>query len=157
MFKSGLVIWSSLVFSFLPFESNAQDLSVILNEAKQFETTWKEKEALDKYLEALRYQPTHLGALVKTSELYSKLGKRQPTKEKQKQYYNSAKSYAQKALQVNANSSDANFVMAVAIGRVTQIASGDEKIKGVRDIKSYAEKSIRFDPNSYKGYTVLGK
>jgi tetratricopeptide (TPR) repeat protein len=157
MYKTGFVIWLSLLFSFLPFESNAQDLNAILNEARQFETSFKDKEALAKYLEALRYQPSHLGALVKTSELYSKLGKRQPTKEKQKQYYNSGKSYAQKALQVNPNSSDANFVMAVAIGRVSQIASGDEKIKGVRDIKSYAEKSIRLDPGSYKGYHVLGK
>jgi tetratricopeptide (TPR) repeat protein len=157
MFKIGLVIWSSLLFSFLPCESNSQDLNAILNEARQYESSFKDKEALDKYLEALRYQPTHLGALVKTSELYSKLGKRQPSKDQQKQYYNSAKSYAQKALSVNANSSDANFVMAVAVGRVSQIASNDEKIKGVRDIKTYAEKSIRLDPGSYKGYHVLGK
>lgn len=157
MIKTGFVIWSILLFPFLPFESNAQDLNVILNEARQYEAAFKDKEALDKYLQVLRYQPTHLGALVKTSELYSKLGKRQPTKEKQKQFYTSAKTYAQKALQVNASSSDANFVMAVAIGRVSLISSAEEKIKGVKDIKSYAEKSIRLDPTSYKGYHVLGK
>jgi tetratricopeptide (TPR) repeat protein len=157
MFKASLVIWSSFLLSILPFENNAQDLGAILSEAKRLEASFKDKEALDKYLEALRYQPAHLSALIKTSELYSKLGKRQPTRDKQKQFYNSAKAYAQKALQVNPNSSDANFVMAVAIGRVSQIASGDEKIKGVKDIKSYAEKSIRLDANSYKGYHVLGK
>lgn len=157
MFKTGFVIWSSLLLLILPFENNAQDFNALLNEAKHLEATFKDKEALDKYLEVLRYQPTNLPALIKTSELHSKLGKRQPTKEKQKQYYHSAKSYALKALQVNPSSSDANFVMAVAMGRITQIASGDEKIKGVKDIKLYAEKSIRFDPNSYKGYTVLGK
>jgi tetratricopeptide (TPR) repeat protein len=157
MFKTGFVIWSSLLLLILPFENNAQDLNAILIEAKQLESSFKDKEALDKYLEVLRFQPTNLPALVKTSELHSKLGKRQPTKDKQKQWYNSAKTYAQKALQVNPNSSDANFVMAVAIGRVSQTVSGDEKIKGARDIKTYAEKSIRFDPNSYKGYHVLGK
>jgi tetratricopeptide (TPR) repeat protein len=157
MFKKGFVILSSLLLSILPFENNAQDLNAVLNEAKHLETTFKDQEALDKYLEALRYQPTNLTALVKSSELYSKLGKRQSTKDKQKQFYISAKTNAQKALQVNPNSSDANFVMAVAIGRVTQIASGDEKIKGVKDIKSYAEKCIRLDANSYKGYHVLGK
>jgi tetratricopeptide (TPR) repeat protein len=157
MFKTCFVIWSSLLLSILPFKSNAQDLNAILNEARQLESSFKDKEALDKYLEALRYQPTNLAALVKASELYSKLGKRQPTKDKQKQFYTKAKAHAQKALQVNPGSSDANFVMAVAIGRVSQMASGDEKIKGVKDIKSYAEKSIRLDPNSYKGYHVLGK
>lgn len=157
MVKTGIVIWSSVLLSFLPFESNAQDLNVILNEAIQLEAAFKDKEALEKYLEVLRYQPNHLGALVKTSELYSKLGKHQPTKEMQKQFYTSAKTYAQKALQVNPNSSDANFVMAVAIGRVSLISPAEEKIKGVKEIKSYAEKSIKLDPNSYKGYHVLGK
>lgn len=157
MFKKGFVIWSSLLLSILPFENNAQDLNVILNEAKQLEAAFKDKEALDKYLDILRYQPTNLTALIKASELHSILGKRQATKDKQKQFYNLAKTYAQKALQVNANSADANFVMAVAMGRVAQIAPSDEKIKAIREIKSYAEKSIRLDASNFKGYHVLGK
>ncbi|HEU4607395.1 MAG TPA: hypothetical protein VFS31_04745 [Chitinophagaceae bacterium] len=157
MIKTGYVIWSSLLLSILPFENNAQDLGHILNEAKQLEAGFKDKEALDKYLEVLRYQPTHITALCKASELYSILGKRQTGKENQKKYYNSAKEYAQKALQSNPNSAEANFVMAVALGRIAMISSGDEKIKAINDVKSYAEKSIRFDPSSYKGYFVLGK
>lgn len=157
MFKTGFVIWSSLLLSILPFENNAQDLGNILSQAKQLETAFKDKEALDKYLEVLRYQPTNLQALIKASELYSILGKRQSGKDNQKKYYNNAKTYAQKALQVNPNSSDANFVMAVAVGRVALISSGDEKIKYVKEIKSYAEKAIRLDAANYKGYHVLGK
>jgi tetratricopeptide (TPR) repeat protein len=157
MFKTGFVIWSSLLLSILPFENNAQDLGNILSEAKQLETAFKDKEALDKYLEVLRYQPTNLQALVKASELYSILGKRQSGKDNQKKYYINAKAYAQKALQANPNSADANFVMAVAVGRVALISSGDEKIKYVKEIKSYAEKAIRLDAANYKGYHVLGK
>lgn len=157
MFKTGFVIWSSLLLSILPFENNAQDLGNILSEAKQLEAAFKDKEALDKYLEVLRYQPTNLQALVKASELHSILGKRQPGKDNQKKYYNNAKTYAQKALQANPNSADANFVMAVAVGRVALISSGDEKIKYVKEIKSYAEKAIRLDAANYKGYHVLGK
>jgi tetratricopeptide (TPR) repeat protein len=157
MFKTGFIIWSSLLLTFLPLESDAQDLNVILNEPKSLEASFKDQEALDKYLEVLKYQPSNLAALIKASELHSRLGKRQATKEKQKQYYYSAKTYATKALQVNPNSSDANFVMAVAIGRVSQVASNDEKIKGVKDIKTYAEKSIKLDPSNFKGYHVLGK
>lgn len=156
MFKTVALICLPLL-SILPFENNAQDLTVILNEAKQLETSLKEKEALDKYLEVLRFQPTNLTALIKASELYSVLGKRQSGKDNQKKYYNSAKSYAQKALQANPNSSDANVVMAIALGRVTQTSSGDEKIKAVKEIKTYAEKSIRLDPSNFKGYHVLGK
>lgn len=157
MFKTGFAIWSGLLLLILPFENKAQDLANILNEAKQLEAAFKDQEALDKYLEVLRYQPGNLQALVKTSELYSILGKRQSGKDNQKKYYNNAKTYAQKALQSNPNSADANFVMAVAVGRVALISSGDEKIKNVRDIKSYAEKAVRLDAANFKGYHVLGK
>ncbi len=146
-----------MLLSILPFENNAQDLGNILNEAKHLEIAFKDKEALDKYLEVLRYQPTNITALCKASELYSKLGKRQAGKDEQKKYYRSAKTYAQKALQANPNNAEANFVMAVALGRVALISSGDEKIKAVKDIKSYAEKTIRLDPSNFKGYHVLGK
>ena len=47
--------------------------------------------------------------------------------------------------------------MAVAVGRVALISSGDDKIKYVKEIKSYAEKAIRLDAANYKGYHVLGK
>ncbi len=157
MSKTGFIICSILLMSFLPFESKSQDVEVMLQEAQKLETANKEAEALHKYLEILHYQSYNLPALCKISELYSKLGKRQGTKNKQKEYYTTAKNYAQKALQANSNSSDANFVMAVAMGRMALISSGDEKIKAVKEIKLYAEKCVRIDPNNFKGYHVLGK
>ncbi|THU35946.1 hypothetical protein FAM09_21380 [Niastella caeni] len=141
----------------LPFENNAQDINTLLKDAQQLENAFKEPEALQKYLDVLRYQPNNLTALIKTSELYSVVGKHQGTKEKQKEYYRNARVYAQKALQVNANSSDANVVMALAMGRMALISSGDEKIKAIKDVKTYSEKSIQLDPNNFKGYHVLAK
>jgi tetratricopeptide (TPR) repeat protein len=85
------------------------------------------------------------------------VGKHQGTKEKQKEYYRNARVYAQKALQVNAGSSDANVVMALAMGRMALISSGDDKIKAIKDVKNYSEKSIQLDPGNFKGYHVLGK
>jgi len=146
-----------LLLLILPHENNAQDLTVLLQEARQLEASFKDKEALDKYLEILRHQPAHLTALCKASELYSILGKRQQGKEEQKKYYTAAKTHAEKALQVNSNSADANFVMAVALGRMALIATGEAKIRAIKDIRTYAEKSIRLDPGNFKGYHVLGK
>jgi tetratricopeptide (TPR) repeat protein len=156
MSKRGFILCTFLLL-ILPFENRSQDVEVMLREAQQLESTYKENDALKKYLEILHYQSYNLSALCKTSELYSRLGKRQSTKDKQKEYYTTAKSYAQKALQANSNSSDANFVMAVAMGRMALISSGEEKINAVKEIKSYAEKCIHIDPNNFKGYHVLGK
>ena len=157
MSKAGFIICTILFFFILPMESKSQDVDLMLQEAQKLESANKENEAVQKYLEILHHQSYNLSALCRISELYSRLGKRQPTKDKQKEYYNTAKNYAQKALQTNANSSDANFVMAIAMGRITQVASGQERIKAVKDIKSYAEKCVKIDPNNFKGYHVLGK
>ncbi|HUR12378.1 MAG TPA: hypothetical protein VM012_13465 [Flavitalea sp.] len=135
----------------------SQDVQVMLREAQQQEAAFHESEALQKYLEVLKYQPNHLTALCKTSELYNILGKRQNVKSTQKQYYLNAKKYAQQALKVNPNHAEANFVMAIAMGRMALIESGEVKIKAVKDIRMYAERCVHLDPLNYKGYHVLAR
>lgn len=135
----------------------SQDVNILIREAQKEEAVFREQEALAKYLEVLRYQPNHLTALCKTSELYNILGKRQQAKDKQKQYYLFAKKYAEQALRVNPNHAEANFVMSIAMGRMALISSGEEKIQAVREIRSYAEKCVRLDPFNYKGYHVLAR
>jgi tetratricopeptide (TPR) repeat protein len=157
MRKKGCIISLLLVLLILPFENNAQDLNTLLKEAQQFEASFKEAEALQKYLEVLKVQPNNLTALTKASELYSIVGKQQTAKDKQKEYYKNGRAYAQKALQVNPNSTDANMVMSLAMGRMAQIASGDDKIKAVKDIKRYAERAIQLDGTNFKAYHVLGR
>jgi tetratricopeptide (TPR) repeat protein len=157
MGKIGSTIGLLLFLLILPFENDAQDINTLLKDAQQLEHSFKEPEALQKYLDVIRYQPANLTALIKVSELYSILGKHQSTKDKQKEYYRNARTYAQKALQVNPNSSDANVVMAIAMGRMALASSGEEKIKAVKEIKTYSEKSIQLDPNNFKGYHVLAK
>ena len=157
MGKLGSTIGLVLFLLILPFENKAQDINSLLKDAQQLETAFKEPEALQKYLEVVRVQPANLTALIKVSELYSVLGKHQGSKDKMKEYYQNARTYAQKALQVNPGSSDANVAMAIAMGRMALASSGDEKIKAVKDIKTYSEKSVQLDPNNYKGWHVLGK
>lgn len=147
-----------LIFgTIVPGFSHAQDVNAILAQARQQEAAFRDTEALAKYLEALRVQPNNFVALCKASELHSLLGKRQATKEQQKNYFKKAREYAQLALKVNSASTESNFVMALAMGRMAIITSGEEKIDAVKDIKSYAEKCIQLDPSNYKGYHILGR
>jgi tetratricopeptide (TPR) repeat protein len=141
----------------IPVSGRSQDVSVHLNEARQLESTFKDAEALQKYVQVLSIQPNNLIALCKASELYNIVGKRQATKSKQKEYYVAARTYAQKALQINPNYPDANFAMAVAAGRLALMASGEEKIKAVKQIKQYADRCVQLDPKNFKGYHILGK
>jgi tetratricopeptide (TPR) repeat protein len=143
------VIWSAGM--------QAQNIAALIQQAETFEKAFRDDDALKKYLEVLKYDPLNLDALCKTSELYSVIGKRLPTKEEQKQYYKAGESYARKALKVNPNNSEANFAMAISMGRTALISSGKEKVAAVKEIKTYADKCIQLDPKNYKGYHVLGK
>ena len=140
-----------------PMTISAQDIPSLLHEGANLERSFHDQEALQKYIEALKRDPDHLEALCKSSELYNVLGKRQVSKEKQKEYYTAGREYAARAIKVNPNYAAANFVMAISLGRIALISSGEDKIKAVKDIKNYADICIRLDPSGYKGYHVLGK
>lgn len=141
----------------LPFENYAQDVDALLKEAQQLESVYKESDAFTKYAQVVRLQPSNLAILCKCSELCTYIGGREKDKLKKADYFKAGKTYATAALKINPNSSEANVVMAMAIGRLTLIASGKEKIASVNDIKLYAEKAIRLDPANFKAYHVLGK
>lgn len=148
-----LIVWLVI----LPSENKAQDIGALLREAQQLESAFRDQEALRKYSDVLRHQPNNLRILCKVSELHALLGRQLNPKEKQNEYYQLAQTYAQRALRLNPNFPDANFVMAFALGRTALVTSGEERIKAVKDIKTFAEKTILLDPAHYKAYHVLGR
>jgi tetratricopeptide (TPR) repeat protein len=152
------MIWFPLFLFFsVSYTSNGQDIKSIMLQAESLEKSFRDQEALDKYLEVIRFDPNNINALCKASELYSIVGKRQRTKEKEREYYHKGLDHAKKALKLNPRNSEANFAMAISMGRIALISSGDEKIKAVKEIRTYADKCIQIDPRNYKGYHVLGK
>lgn len=130
---------------------------MLLREADHLEVLKKENDAYKKYLEVIKIHPNHLAALCKASELCSLIGNRQTEKSSKLKYFKEARRYAETALHINPAYPDANFVMAMAMGRMALVLSGREKIAAVSDIKKYAELSIRYDPKNFKAYHVLGK
>ncbi len=135
----------------------SQDVAQLLKEAQQQETLLHENEAFLKYADVLKKDPNNLNALWKCSELCSRIGARQASKEKMQPYFFAARNYASNALHVNPNSSDANFVMSLALGRVSLISGTKERVMLARDVKYYAENAIRLDPNNFRAYHILGR
>jgi tetratricopeptide (TPR) repeat protein len=147
----------SWVAAFTSIQLNAQNVTSLMKQAEALEKSWHDQEAINKYLEVLKIDANNLTALCKTSELYSVVGKRLSTKEQQKDYYKKGEEYARRALKLNPNNSEANFAMAISMGRQALISSGEDKVKAVKEIKTYADRCIHLDPTNYKGYHVLGK
>ena len=150
-------ILTFIICSLFYFIAPAQDVAAMLKEANRLEAIPSEKAAFLKFKEVLKVQPTILSALVKCSELCSRIGKRETDKASRSSYYEAAVIYATTALNLNATNAEANAVMAIAMGRQTLEKSGKEKIAAVKDIKKYGDLAVKYDPNNFKGWHILGK
>ncbi|MEP6596569.1 MAG: hypothetical protein ABJA71_11520 [Ginsengibacter sp.] len=151
-------IFLFLIALFFSFALNAQDVNTIVREGQQFEASMNDKQAIIKYKEAIKLEPGNLYVICKCSELCSRIGGRyKDDKKKMTDYYTAAKVYADKAIILDTTSSEANFVMAMIIGRTAMLKAGKEKLNSVRDIKKYADLAIKYNPNNFKAWHVLGK
>jgi len=135
----------------------AQDIPALLKQAGELERSFRDEEALQKYAEVLARDSSHITALCQASELYSVIGKRKEGKEKQQEFYSKGNYLARRALTLAPSNSEANFAMAVSLGRMALISSGQEKIRMVKDIKTYADRCVQLDPSNYKGYYLIGR
>jgi tetratricopeptide (TPR) repeat protein len=135
----------------------AQDINAIIKEGDRLEALPDEVAAFKKFKEALKIQAGNIYALTRCSELCSRIGKRAPDSKTRDDYYKGAKIYAETALKLNAASSDANCVMAIAMGRISLTKSGKEKITTAKEIKKYAELAIKYNAANFKAWHVLGK
>ena len=118
---------------------------------------YQEKESLAAYNEVLDENPNNLSALWHASLLYSRIGNRLDDDDEMKMYYNNAKDLAQRALAVDSTSADANFVMAVAMGRMALIVGSRERVAASRDIKKYADRALEADSTNAGAWHVLGR
>jgi FimV-like protein len=136
----------------------SQDVNTMLKEAENLEYKLKEVEALDKYKQVLVAEGNNVKALVKAAELSAAIGARLPAKKDKQLYFQSSLAFAQRAIAVDANNVDANYVMAVASGKMTDVESENKKIVAyVKDIKVYADKALVINPNHAKANYTLGK
>ncbi len=142
---------------FLALQSNAQDVAYLVSQGKDLEKQMKDADAMLKYLEALKLAPNDVPALCGASDMYCILGNRQTDKKKKVEYFNAARTYAATALKQSPSNADANYSMAVAMGRMALISSGKEKVQHVREIKKYCDAALAANPNHIRATHVMGK
>ncbi|SFE87063.1 Tetratricopeptide repeat-containing protein [Chitinophaga sp. CF118] len=154
MLKNVLAFACLLLFSGVLYAQTAEEL---VEQALQQEKQMKESAALALYKDALKVQPDNIQALTGASELCSREGYRQKDTDEKIRNYDDAKNYADQALKLAPENADANYVMAVAMGRKAMIAGAKEKVAASKEVKKYAELAIKFNPSCAKAYHVLGK
>ena len=135
----------------------SQSVDDLVKQADLLEKQLKEEEAYQKFKEVIKIQPLHLYALIRCSELASRIGRRQQKKEKQMDFYKAGIIYAERALKINSKDSDANVAMSFAYARMSLLKSGKEKVSYVREIKTYAERALAYNPTNFKALFVMGR
>lgn len=135
----------------------AQEIPVLLKIAENFERDLKETEALNQYKLVLANDPNNIKALVKTAEISCAIGARTENKNEKRLQYETAMSFAKRAVAANNNSADANYAMAMVAGKMTEIEPDNKKkIAFVIDIKTYANKALAINPNHARANFVEG-
>ena len=135
----------------------AQDVTTLIAEGQKLETNLDERAAFGKFKEALKLAPKNLIALTRSSEICSSIGNRETTSKTRDAYFNAALLYAQTAIKLYPESDLSNVSMAIAVGRIVLRKSGKDKIASVKDLKAYADKAIKINPNNFRAWHILGK
>ena len=149
-----------LIVVFLVFFSlaNGQENIVLFKEAENFERSLKEPEALDKYKQILASDATNIKALVKAAELSCMVGARIDNKNDKRLQFESAMSFAKRAIAADNNSADAFYAISLVSGKLTEIETDNKKIVAyARDVKLYADKAISINPKHAKATFTEGR
>lgn len=147
-----------LICLFSGIHGYAQDVAALIQEGNRLESVPDEKGAFKKFKEVLKLNATNIYALNKCSELCSRIGQREIVNTKLRgEYYLAAKIYAQTALKVDPKNSEANCVMAIALGRSSMSKSGRDKIENAKEVKKYVDAAIAGDAGNFKAWHVLGR
>ncbi len=136
--------------------SSAQDVATMLKAGHTCISNAQEPEAIEQFLAVLKVDPVNYEATWNASLLYSKIGNRMTDEDKQKSYFNLARQYAQKALDIDSNDAESNYVMSVAMGRMALISGAHDKVAAAREIKHYAEAALKYNPQHAGAWYVLG-
>jgi len=140
------------------FTSYGQDVAALIKEGNRLESVPDEKGAFKKFKEVLKLNATNIYALNKCSELCSRIGQRETSNTKlRSEYYQAAKIYAETALKIDPKNSEANCVMAIALGRSSLSKSGRDKIENAKEVKKYVDAAIAGDAGNFKAWHVLGR
>lgn len=116
----------------------------------------REEEALELYRRILEKEPDNFDALWRTSFLYSRIGNRLDSEERQRDYFNRGIELAERALEVDSAHTQSHFVMAVAMGRKALISGARDRVAASRDIRKYAEQALELDPENAGAWHLLG-
>jgi tetratricopeptide (TPR) repeat protein len=141
-----------------PFCTEGQEL--LFADGLRLEAAFQVAEALLKFEEVIRLQPTHVKALTKASRMASFLAERLPANARTEKLKLIAKSkyYAERALQITPDDLEARLAFMISLGLLSETTGNPfEKVKSAKIIYEEATKALTINPTFAPAQFILGK
>lgn len=126
-------------------------------EAHSFERQLKTEEAVLKYQEILKKDPSDQMALLRITELYCMLGNEAEQEDKKLQQFQFAASFADKLWVIDSATADAHYAKALVTGRMIGFSPVREKAMMTKKLKDEVDKALEIQPNHIKALYTLAK
>ncbi len=151
----------TFTFLYLSFSGVAKSQSSthkdsLLTAASQLFDEAKEQQALQIFLKVLELEEDNFQSLWHSSFLYARIGFRLDDEQAKKKHYQQALHYAEKAIAAQPENGYAHFVMAVANGRLSDLARPTRRIKKSHLVKEHAELAVSKIPDYGPAWHMLG-
>jgi tetratricopeptide (TPR) repeat protein len=136
---------------------SADNLTAQLQKADRLDDTDHFLEALAMLKEAEKNDPDNVEILYRISRVESDLQEDLSDDGKKKDYALESVAYAKRAIEADADSSQAHLAAAIAYGIQTDFVDDKTKMEYSKLIKDEAEKAIELDPKNDYAYLVLAR
>lgn len=117
---------------------------------------YQEADALDACKQAIQLNPTHYEALWRASELSSRVGVRFTDENRQEHYFQDARAYAARALDVHTSFAPANYAMALAITRLGALGTLRQRLSSRLESRPFLEAALAADPHYADAWQLMG-
>jgi tetratricopeptide (TPR) repeat protein len=148
LFTALLLPWSAL---------GGEAADTLIKKGDVFYAKLQPSEALKYYLPAEKLEPENVPLLVRIARQYRHLHSEATQQEEKIKCARTAVAYANRAVALAPNDSEAHLALALSYGKVLPYEPTKQQLACSRTIKAAAEKTIQLDPRGDLGWQVLGR
>lgn len=130
---------------------------LLLAQADNLTTGFKDSEALAVYQEILKTAPTHYHALWHASVLSVKIGGRYSDETRKTAYFDAARSYADRALLLRPEAGESNYAVALALFNQATLYKAGARLAAFRDLRSHVYLAAQQRPDLPEAWQLLGR
>ncbi len=137
--------------------AHAQSAADWMARADQQDARQNTTSALSLYLEAEKLEPGNAALLIKIAKQYGESMTDVKDAEGRRRAGESALSYAQRAVRLAPDLSDAHLAVAICYGRLLDLVPARTRVEYSRLVKQGAEKALQLDPRNDYAWHMLGR